>query len=450
MSMGPWNAKAFFERYAYAIEQELTSTPGVAPTWAPGHPQEWGQEKAAVRLGQDSHSTPALSPDDRLLAVGVGEDVHIYEVATQELVQVLKGHSGTVEAVQFSGATYDHGYLLASDSQAPIPDDILGGTTSAAILWHLDRHGKPLSPIVEEAGTGGVPADANLRFEGGELGRYGSSPFSPDGKTLVFLRGNQTTQYDEEEGRSRDAASLPSVTLWSLEGRAARQQLRGHTDAIQWIAASPDSSRVASAAWDGTARIWDAATGALLRVLGPWNEDGANPHGGQLWAGAWSPDGSHLAVARGDPTARAYVCEIATGRTASSVDFGVQARSLAWSPDGRTVACGGGGATLVLWDPYTGREQMRWCLAFGHDVRMGRISSVRAVRFLNARGRGAKIIFQVNCGTVHVYDLETNEKYQFAKRAEDMPDSFPRAEPACSTRLVVVPGSEGVLRLWDL
>lgn len=46
--------------------------------------------------------TPALSSDDKLVAVGIEEDIHIFRLATQEPLEVLRGHIGMVWRVQFA------------------------------------------------------------------------------------------------------------------------------------------------------------------------------------------------------------------------------------------------------------------------------------------------------------------------------------------------------------
>jgi WD40 repeat protein len=64
---------------------------------------------------------------------------------------------------------------------------------------------------------------------------------------------------------------------------------------------SPDGRRVATASRDGTAKVWEASTGAeLLTLYG----DGAG-----VGSVAFSPDGTRLAVG-GDNAARIYTLRI--------------------------------------------------------------------------------------------------------------------------------------------
>ena len=74
--------------------------------------------------------------------------------------------------------------------------------------------------------------------------------------------------------------------------------LRGHTDAIEAVAFSPDGIHVATASADGTARVWRAdGTGPSVVLLG---------HTDGLVDVAFSPDGARVVTASDDKTARVW------------------------------------------------------------------------------------------------------------------------------------------------
>lgn len=477
--MGFMNQRKFLEQYTYSLENDFTSPSGEPAAWAPAHPKHWGQERAKILLNGKAGAL-ALSPDDKLIAVGVEEDIHIFHVATHQRLEVLRGHTGVIGIVQFSASlvhnsenqNFPH-YMLVSQSDTENDQMI--------ILWELDEHGKfvplgerrektvdsdtlavkALQPLMSqliadygwdpsEKAIGALDQDVRnafrhaikiheqeyrLCFEG-QLASFGSPAFSPDGKTMIYLSQNESTQ-----SGSREAAYLPCVNLWDVESRSLRHQLLGHTDAIMCTSMSLDNLLVASISWDGTARVWDTNSGACLRVLGPF--------GGQLWCGAFSPDGKYLALSQGSPKTYIYVYEVGTGRPVSHFEgFHRWARSLAWSPDGTMIACGADDSELFILDPYTGEERMRWRLAF-EDPLMRGFAAIRRVQFVDG---GRKLIFRITEGTVEMYDFESNTKQQFTRRTEDKIERCPGSGIVCSSdsRFLVVPDVDDVLRLWDL
>ena len=76
--------------------------------------------------------------------------------------------------------------------------------------------------------------------------------------------------------------------------------LRGHTKYVTSVSWSPDGSRIATASRDGTARVWDAASGAEALTL--------KGHTGDVSSVSWSPDGRRIATASSDKTARVWDC----------------------------------------------------------------------------------------------------------------------------------------------
>ena len=126
----------------------------------------------------------------------------------------LRGHGGPVRAI-----------AVTADGAAAIT----GSFDSSAILWSL------------ETGT----ARAVLRFHDSQVNAVAALP---DGRFAT----------SGEDGR---------IAIWEAEGAdAPAAVLEGHGGPVVGLAASSDGLSLASASWDGTARIWPLAGGAA-RVL---------------------------------------------------------------------------------------------------------------------------------------------------------------------------------------
>jgi len=151
-----------------------------------------------------------------------------------------------------------------------------------------------------------------------------------------------------------------TLTLWDVgAGRRVFSWSTGHAllesptsptlaGALLWSAFSTDGSRLVTAGVDGTARVWDTASGEAQFIL--------TGHGAQIWYAEFSPDGQRLATAGGDGSARIW--DLASGRAAGKELVRIVRDSfvdqLAFSPDGERLATGTMDGTIELWNAADG------------------------------------------------------------------------------------------------
>ena len=182
-------------------------------------------------------------------------------------------------------------------------------------------------------GNDGVPEPRALkRFAG-----FWAVFFSRDGNTLANIGPAGITLFDARTGDARRTlGSLPeleqeafspdgrwlagvvrgesAVRLWDLASTAnAPRVLEGHADKVNWVAFSPDSKRLVSAAggvefidggqkWatsdDNSARVWDLASGRTVAVL--------KGHSSTVRHAEFSPDGRRVVTSSVDRSARVW------------------------------------------------------------------------------------------------------------------------------------------------
>jgi WD40 repeat protein/uncharacterized caspase-like protein len=306
-------------------------------------------------------------------------DVRLFDLASGQLLGLLRGHSSAVNCVAFSA----DGRLLASGSG----DDTVR-------VWDLgDRTGNWSRA---DDGTLDVPCQV---LKGHEDNVNGLT-FVPraDGREALASGSDDTT-----------------IRLWRRDrtGRWASQDvLRGHADEVIAVAASPDGRYLASAAHDRTVRLWDARDGRFLRVLGEIG--GTRRFSAEI---AFTPDGRALVAAASSVWSGSHVWRVPAGGTLASFNehnntvHSVAVATVASvsqdaapppSRGGALVASAGGDENdIFLWDAATGRK-------VGHIVGAGR--SVWAVAFSPdgrwlAWGNTGTIAINATGGLERVFDL---------------------------------------------
>ncbi len=384
-------------------------------------PASAGRPLASLALPRPA-SQLAVSSDGRV-AVGLTDGTLYLWDSYSARPQKLEGNAAEVRQILF---TPDGGRLVTADAHgrfllwdlgatAPRPvvlqeDDALPAILSGAMAPD-GRHVSILTPHGTQIFDLGRPG-ARRAVRGGV-----HAAFSGDGARLDTVTDDgRLHAFDVESGRDLLQLVGPSDTgdairwlpddrggarlavagrngaayLWDARVGFDAGVLLGHTGEITAAEIGPRERRLLTASVDGTARVWDPATGRALATLkAPFEILGArfSPDerrvlafglggkarviplegtggvdvgrgGAPISSALFSPDGRRVLTASLDGTATSWDAE--SGAPATSFDAAIDdadagaVTAAAISPDGARVALGYGDRSVRVWDAKTG------------------------------------------------------------------------------------------------
>lgn len=175
------------------------------------------------------------------------------------------------------------------------------------------------------------------------------------------------------------------VRVWREAGQILHLVWQAQTDIVITLAFSPDERTLASGSFDGSVKLWDVASGALL--WSGWHTKGTN-------CLAFSPDGGLLASGGHDATVRLWDPKL--GTLLQEVPHPGPVLSLAWSPDGRLFASGDFEGTIRLWQRQQSGSAICVQMPEGHS------NWVRGLAFAPNGGRLASASWD---GTIKLWEV---------------------------------------------
>lgn len=302
---------------------------------------------SGAAFADELYTSRVFSVDETVYAVRFGPAGDRVALATDDGTIIFDTSDGK-QVAELKGKA-------SSVAWSPDGSMLMVGTGDALRFWNTADYSKEIATIPRNVQTliVGLPRE----------------PFSPDGKSIVVLRQDDTAAVWQIEGpreivildghsapptdasfspdgkRVATAAKDKTVVVWDAATAKKIVKLEGHEKAIDQVGFSPDGARILTVGRDRTVRVWDAASGGAIATL---------RHQADVESAAFDREGKRIVTGADDGVARVF--NAASGAEIATLqEDGVEkVLSAAFSPDGTRIATGSSDDYVRIWDPASG------------------------------------------------------------------------------------------------
>ncbi|MGI9509164.1 MAG: TIR domain-containing protein [Geminicoccaceae bacterium] len=259
-------------------------------------------------------------------------------------------------------------------------------------------------------------------------------------QVLVSLSEQKTASGNTTEGIRLALQALPKdssdersylpqaeVALYTAFYRHREEQILQDDLGVVWsVGFSPDGQRLVTAGGDGTARVWDAATGADHVTLAG--------HEGAVRSAVFSSNAERIVTASDDGEAWVWITASGEVELALTGHDG-PVHYATFSPDAAIILTASGDQDVRLWDASSGHRK---AVLIGHD---------QAVTYATFSPDGRLVVSASRDGTARLWDVATGQSTHVLQ-GHSGPVAFADFSP--DGRLVVTASDDTTARIWNV